>query len=262
MSEHDSSDMISDCDDIWAEGVNFGDIDYGTNTDGFENLDESSYINLADRYFDDEGYYTVVLEDAEYLYTAACSLFMQGDDDLMLFLGEDDEVVVDFDNGTIKDSFDGSWVTLNGVIVPITFVDGDENYSVYTCEILLNDEYTNLRIEYDWNKEAWQVLGVWAGIDGETGMAARDIIKLKDGDVIAPVFRYFQGEDESYFTGDEIVVNGEIEVYYDYLPAADYLYAFALYDVFGNCYYTDFITLTVEEDGTISYYSDELEAAG
>ncbi|MGN0651031.1 MAG: clostripain-related cysteine peptidase [Oscillospiraceae bacterium] len=258
LSEHDSSGIIADCDDIWAEGISFGDVDYSTNTDGFENLSESSYINLAYEYFDEEGYYTVQLESTDYLYTAACSLFLQVDD-TCLFLGEDDEVNVDYDNGIIKDAFDGSWVTLNGVIMPIIFVDGDENYSIYTCEITLNGEYTNLRIEYDWNAGKWQVLGIWAGIDSDTGMAARDVVKLKDGDVIAPVFRYYEGEYEDYFIGDEFVVNGEIEVYYDYLPAADYLYSFALYDVFGNCYYTDYITLTVEEDGSITYYEDELE---
>lgn len=88
-------------------------------------------------------------------------------------------------------------------------------------------------------------------------MAARDVVKLNDGDIIAPVFTYYEGDSCSYVSGDEIVVNGEIEVYYDDLPAADYLYSFALYDVFGNCYYTDYVIFTVEEDGSVYYNSDE-----
>lgn len=257
LAEHDSSDFIADCDDIWGCDISFGDEDYCTNTDCFENLSESSYISIVDSYIDGNGCFTIQLENTDYLYTAACSLFLESPDGFLLYLGEDDEVGVDFDNGIITDSFDGRWVTLNGVTVPIVFVGGDDDYSIYTCDILLNDEYTNLRIEYDRNEGEWSVVGVWAGIDSETGMAARDVVKLNDGDIIVPVFTYYEGDSCSYVSGDEIVVNGEIEVYYDDLPAADYLYSFALYDVFGNCYYTDYVIFTVEEDGSVYYNSDE-----
>ena len=53
-------------------------------------------------------------------------------------------------------------------------------------------------------------------------------------------------------------LSSDTEIYYEYLPEADYYYSMTLYDVYGNCYYTDMVTFTVDENGDIWYDEDEL----
>ena len=81
---------------------------------------------------------------------------------------------------------------------------------------------------------------------------------LKDGDVIAPAYYVFSDEFNDYIYGDDIVVSGDIEIEYESLPASDYSYSMTIYDVYGSYYYTDSVTFTCEDDGTLSFYPDEL----
>lgn len=256
VSAYDNTDLLGDFLDIWDIGYTGN--DYSCNTDSFESISEGT-IPVSGVYFDEDGIYTVALSDLTNLSYAACSLFLEDTDGSSIYLGSDDEVLYDLDNGIITDNFDGSWISLpDGQLLPIEVVSQTEDYSVYTCSVLLNGEVTNLRIEYDWNAERWNVLGAWAGID-ENGMAARDVIELKDGDIIQPVYYYIQGESEDYFAGNEYVVNGVVELSYDYLPAADYVYSITLYDIYGNWYFTPSVTFTIDENGELWFYPEELE---
>lgn len=256
VGEYDNSSWLADFADIW--NIGFSCEDYSCNTDTFESAADSSTIPVANVFFDEDGAYTVQLSDFSDLYYAACSLFLWNEDGSTIYLGSDDDVIYD-DSGLITDNFDGTWVSLDdGQLLPIEIVDQTEDYSVYTCSVVHNGELTNLRIEYDWNKESWNVLGTWAGID-ENGMAGRDVVALADGDIIQPVYTYTSGDTEEYYCGGEYTVNGGIELSYQSLPAADYIYSIALYDIYGNWYFTPSVTFTVDEEGELWFYPEELE---
>lgn len=255
---YDNDDLINDYDDIWDIDFDYG--DYSTNTDEFVDIGATSTIPVEDIYFDDDGYYTVAISDFSNLSYAACSLFLEDYDGTSIYLGCDDEVYYDWDQGIITDNFDGTWVSLpDGQPLPIEIVNQTDDYSLYTCSILLNGEYTNLRIEYDWNNSCWNIIGAWDGIDDLTGMASRDIIQIEDGDVIQPVYYYIDYYTADYFAGDEYVVNGDIDLSYQMLPSSDYTYSITLYDIYGNWFFTPEVTFTVEEDGSLTFYPDELE---
>ncbi len=258
VAGYNNDSLLGDWLDIWDIDFDFG--DYSTNTDSFVDIEAGSTIPVSDVYFDDDGIYTVAISDFSNFSYAACSLFLEDYDGTSIYLGSDDEVFYDWDHNLIQDNFDGTWVSLDdGQPLPIEIVDKSNNYSVYTCSILLNGEYTNLRIEYNWSDAEWNILGAWDGIDYDTGMAAKDIIQLKDGDVIQPVYYYIYNSDTDYFAGDEYVVNGEINLTYQMLPAADYSYSITLYDIYGNWYFTPTVTFTVEADGSLSFYPSDLE---
>lgn len=257
---YENSDLLNDCDDIWCIDYDYG--DYCTNTDSFCDIDEDCTIPVEDIYFDDDGYYTVAISDFTNLSYAACSVFLAQSDGTMVYLGCDDDIYYDYNKGIITDNFDGSWISLpDGQPLPIEVVDQTDDYSLFTCSILLNGELTNMRIEYDWNKSCWNVIGAWDGIDADTGMAARDIISIKDGDVIQPV--YYITDSYGYITdyseGDKFTVNGDITLSYHSLPSADYLYSIVMYDIFGNWFFTPDITFTIEADGSLTIYPSELD---
>lgn len=167
---------------------------------------------------------------------------------------------VDWDNGTVEDMFDGLWYMLgDGQVLAAYIVEEGEDYDIYTAPILLNGEQTNLRIKKQYHDDGYDnfILGTWDGID-ENGQADKTVRKLRQGDVITPVYYTYDenGEYVDDMTGDEYVYDGDTKVYDNFLPSADYLYSFCIEDIFGNSSYTDFVTFNVDDSGAVSFYID------
>lgn len=257
IAGYDNSDIIGDFVDFWDFDY-IADDDIGTNSGDFDIIGGDSTIRVDDIYFDDDGIYTVQLSDMDAFNYATCCLFMELDG-TSVFIGEDDEVIIDYDNMLLEDNFDGTWPSLDGMPLAIETVSVTYDLSVYTCPVLLNGKQTNLRIEYDWIAGEWRVVGAWAGIDPETGAAARETVTLRDGDVICPAYYVMTDEYDDYIYGDEYTVNGDIKIEYSELYEGDYSYSMMLYDVYGNFYLTDSVTFTCDENGDLYFYPDELE---
>lgn len=257
IAGYDNSDIIGDFADFWDYDY-IADDDIGTNIGDFDIIGGDSTIRVDDIYFDDDGIYTVQLSDMDAFNYATCCLFMELEG-ASVFIGEDDEVIIDYDNMLLEDNFDGTWPSLDGMPLAIETVSVTYDLSVYTCPVLLNGKQTNLRIEYDWIAGEWRVVGAWAGIDPETGAAARETVTLRDGDVICPAYYVMADEYDDYIYGDEYTVNGDIKIEYSELYEGDYSYSMMLYDVYGNYYLTDSVTFTCDENGDLYFYPDELE---
>lgn len=190
-----------------------------------------------------------------------CSVFYVDEENGYLYeLGLDNYVNVDWDNGTVEDMFDGLWYMLgDGQVLAAYIVEEGEDYDIYTAPILLNGEQTNLRIKKQYHDDGYDnfILGTWDGID-ENGQADKTVRKLRQGDVITPVYYTYDenGEYVDDMTGDEYVYDGDTKVYDNFLPSADYLYSFCIEDIFGNSSYTDFVTFNVDDSGAVSFYID------
>lgn len=253
---YDNSYICQDCQDLWDCGYSGAE-----NIDGSsENYDfdsESSYIEIGSVYFDENGTYTVPVINGDYFSYATCSLFAEFDG-ASVYLGEDDNVIIDGENMLIQDNFDGSWPALEGYPLAIEAVSLTDDMTVYTCPIRLNGEDTNLRIEYHYSENNWKVLGAWDGIDPETGAAAKETIRLKDGDVIAPLYLAIYDEDYEYIEAGEFVLDGEPEIEYLTLFDGDFSYSMTLYDIFGNYTYTPAVTFEIDENGDVYFDSEEL----
>ena len=224
-------------------------------------LDEDSLIEVSEIYFDEDGTYTVQLYSTDCFSYGTCGLFTLTEDGEMYSLGEDDEVYTDLDGMMLQNCFDGSWPSIGGVPICIYVVSKNDEKVVYTCPIMLNDNITNLRFEYDFTEEKWNVLGAWNGIEPDSGMASREITEIKDGDVITPLYSYANASEDlfSFRKGEGFTVDGELTIEYKPLPAGEYNYAMNFYDVYGKQYCTDFVTFTCDENGEIYYDPGELE---
>ena len=253
---YDNSYILDDCDDLWDHDY-FADDNIGSNYGDFCQADEYCTIGVESVYFDNDGIYTVQRSDMDAFNYATCSLFSEFDG-VSVYLGEDDDVIMDYDSMILQDNFDGSWISLDGIPLAIETVSVTDDTSVYTCPILLNGEQTNLRIEYDWNAEQWNVIGAWAGIDPQTGAAARETVLLHDGDVITPLYLAIAGDYTDYIDAGDYTVNGDIEIEYVPLYDGDFSYSMTLYDVYGNYYFTDMVMFTIDEHGDVYFYPDDL----
>lgn len=254
VDNYDNADIVSDCADLWE-------YDYLANENvgaesGFNSADGNSAVTVEDVFFDENGSYTVQLGEADAFNYAAGCLFYELDG-MSVYLGEDDDIIMDYDMMTLKDNFDGTWTSLGGIPLAIETVGVTDDMTVYTCPILLNGEQTNLRIVYDWNESKYEILGTWAGIDPETGAAARETVSLADGDKIEPLWLAVSDDGAAYVSGGEYTVNGEPTVEYAPLGDGGFSYSMALYDVYGNCYYTPAAAFAVEGD-TVYFDPDGL----
>lgn len=260
---YDDSGLYGD-DGDWTYGENEDD-GYWDYMDDYEQTGESQYITFAvEPALDENGTYMFQLDENGYNNAASVSALIYAvteDEESMIELGETIDVNADWDTGVFEDYFDGSWLSLpDGQTLAIYIADSSDDYVVYTSPIKLNGKETNLRFKQYYADGTVEIEGAWEGID-ENGAAARDVVKLKDGDVIVPIYYAYsiEGDDEFAYEGEEFTVSGTTEITYGPMFSGDYLYAFCIDDIYGDYLVTEPVMFNVDDNGDLSFYVDEEE---
>lgn len=230
---------------------------YWSYVNGHAETGESPYITFEEEpQVDDDGVYYFVLDDEGYENTADVTAYVYAlteDGDEYLEMGEIYDLEADWDEGYFADAFDGCWLSLpDGQNLATYIVNATDDYVVYSSPVLLNDEATNLRIRQTYDGKV-TVEGAWDGIS-ESGAASRNIVKIKTGDTIVPVYYSWNWDDEeNTFTGDEYEVEGKLKVNYSLLYEGEYMYSFCIDDIYGDYYMTDPVIFYVYEDGDVAF---------
>ena len=161
--------------------------------------------------------------------------------------------VIDWESGAIYSLFDGTWPVFGDQLVPLYDQITNEYGRRSLIPVKLNGEYTYLVVEFAAGKNEGRVLGANAGYD-ENGFPIRSTTKLKDGDLIIPVYTVYISSDddddfeESEFEGDQIIWQEGLTVTFmdlsdneeeDPLPM---MFCFVLNDVFGGYNLTEIIS--------------------
>lgn len=173
-----------------------------------------------------------------------------------MMMGTDNDVTGDWDKGIFYDNFRGVWPTLNGNYVTMNLIEEGEEYNLYSIPISLNGEDTNLRAAYVWDTEDtghFEVYGCWNGLDSQTGMSSKDIVQLKDGDevvILMDGLNWDTGVVTHYELGS-FIVDGEVVLEETDLFDGDYLFEYAVKDIFDKQYFSDPIVITCK-DGNIT----------
>ena len=165
-------------------------------------------------------------------------------------------MIADWNTGAVRDNFDGYWFSLpDGQNLRVQLVDENENDSVYTAPVQVNDDSTNLRFSWDGSTGELQILGVWDGVDNN-GIAARAGDTLKPGDRIVPLYDASDVDtgEASVYSGQEYVWGDGDKLAFGLLSDGDYLYSFYINDIFGGSYVTDNVKFSVDQGG-ISFYA-------
>lgn len=125
-------------------------------------------------------------------------------DDIILYLGSDDNIDADWDNGEFKDNFQGKWSMLDGHLVYVEITQAGDGYNFYSVPVLLNGQACNLQVVYNFDEEKYQILGARKGI-GTNGVADKNLIKLKAGDRITTLhYAMTMSGNEEEFTQVEV----------------------------------------------------------
>ena len=137
-------------------------------------------------YIDEEDY--VVLELSEETLNMLKGVYFElayvdEEADLMLLLGQDNDLQADWDQGIFRDNFRGTWGCLDGHLCHMEVYYEGEDYTAYSVPILLNGTEYSLRVIYDYLQEEFLILGARKGLT-DLGMADRNLVQLKPGDEI------------------------------------------------------------------------------
>ncbi len=246
-------------DEEWLSSAVSG-LGEGVQQQGFQ-TDENSRVELLNAYLDDEGTYTLEIDpdSMDYLLSATFTLLMDEGDGVLSSLGEDDDLILSEEDGIIQDNFDGLWTALpDGQLISLYLLEQGEAYNIYSSPVMLNGRETNLRILYDWEEEAFNVIGAWDGIS-ESGASSKEITKIAAGDAIIPLYEAYDAETGDYLGLDEGIQYTASEgfgIEYMQLPAADYYYSFTLTDLYGLLTSTDFVLFSVDEAGEVWFYQE------
>jgi hypothetical protein len=196
FDDYDDENWFGDGSAYWSDDYDVSD-DYwdyleGVSDDDYNFDGENCAVSLSqEAQLDDEGTFGCVISQGTLDYASAvyCCVFLDaGDGDTLIDLGVDDNVYVDWDTGEVYDNFDGYWFALpDGQPLATYIVEQEDAYNIYTSPVLLNGEETNLRIRMDYNDSedyTIKIIGAWDGIDETTGMSAKEIKKLRKGDIM------------------------------------------------------------------------------
>lgn len=259
FEEYEDDQWFEDSEDWnWWDAAQ--DDDYWNYLDDYEETGESPYITFSEEpVIGSDGSFGFTLDEEGMSNAAgiyALIYELSEDEQEILEIGETVDILGDWDTGQFSDNFDGYWLSLpDGQNLATYIVEETEDYVVYTSPVMYNGEETNLRIKQYYSDAHVEVEGIWNGIS-EYGAASREIIKLSNGDTVAPIYYAYslEDDDESMYQGEEYTVAGKLEISYDIMPAGDYYYAFCIDDIYGDYYITDVADFIIDEDGNISFF--------
>ncbi|MDL2236990.1 clostripain-related cysteine peptidase [Christensenellaceae bacterium OttesenSCG-928-K19] len=213
-------------------------------------LEQPPYIN-------DQGYYEMQVKPSSMQIVQGITFDLYYDAGGVLhYLGSDSDVQVDWATGYISDNFAGKWALLDGQPVAMYMLEETGEYNLYTIPVLLNGRETNLRVIWTHvgDDGYFEIIGAWDGIDEYTGMAAREVKKLKTGDTVIPLYHTHDpktGAETGQVQGQAVLITSGSALLQAMLPQGEYLYGFAVEDIYGGKYETELVEFGIGSDGSL-----------
>ncbi|WP_226666218.1 clostripain-related cysteine peptidase [Metabacillus litoralis] len=219
---------------------------------------ETNTINITDVSAEDDDVFTVQFSENEYeniehIYSTL-GYYIDEDETEILHLGMDNNVIYDPNTGIVKDNFTGYWTGLNGQLVSLNVKEETDAYNRYSIPVVLNGQDVNIIASWFWDdsKEPggyYKIHGAWRGLLPESNMPDKNLISIKPGDEIIPLFEYTNEEtdEEGLMEGDAFIVENELILEDVEVPTGAYVYQFYITDYAQNELYTEPFIIDLEE---------------
>lgn len=180
--------------------------------------------------------------------------YVDEEEDIILLLGRDNDLDVDWENGVIRDNFRGVWGALDEALVYMEIVYEGFDYNLYSIPILLNGEEYNLRVSYAYDTDEFTILGAKRGLY-DNGMSDRNLVTLEEGDQITTLHyaMSISGDDDepTQVPVDIITVNANTAFGEMDMGDGSFLAMFEMVDATGDSVLSEAIWFLVE-DGEIT----------
>lgn len=217
-------------DTISTTGVQKEDLPVTIDEDGYAvlKLDEQTVSGISDICFD------LVIYDE--------------DEDILIYLGSDNDMEGDYETGVFRDNFRGVWGCLDGCLCHMEVSYACDDYTFYSIPILLNGEEYCLKVVYDYGDKEYHILGASKGIE-DNGMADKNTMQLKPGDKVTTIHYVssISGDEEpEKMEMDEITVTEDTAFTEEEIGDGQYLMMFCLKDVQCETLYSQAVNITIE----------------
>ena len=201
---------------------------------------------------DDEGYAILKVEDKTMDLIKDVYVdfsYFDKEKDMIIMLGQDNDMEGDYETGEFKDNFRGFWGAIDNHIVYMEVVFEGKDYTAYSVPILLNGKEYNLRVMYDYNKEEYKILGARKGLE-DNGMADRNLIQLKPGDKITTI-QYgmslsSESDDIVAIKGESFEITEKTKFEEKELGNGEYVMMFELVDFKNNSAYSEMVKFVID----------------
>ncbi len=151
------------------------------------------------------------------------------------------------EDGNLIVSFDGTWISIDGYIVPFYVIDEGYNYTKAKVPAYLNDELVDLIVVWDDKNPNGVVTGARPVSDyGETSIETRRLIEIKSGDKIEFLFDYYNYDleyEDSYIIGEFIVSDTDFVIEYSEVGDNEFYVYYKIVDIYNNVYYTEAVII-------------------
>lgn len=229
-----------------------------------DTLEENDYTVELEAFVNSEGYFELrVTAGLASVRSVRFRLYYVDEEyEEYVLMGYDNDIDFSYaGEGIFLDNFRGVWPTLNGHYCAPQLIAEEAGYNLYSVPILLNGEEMSLRAAWVWDGQDqghFEIYGALSGVDDLTGMSSRDIVQVQEGDEVELLFDaedWYSGEIAAYGRGG-FTVKGGVLMEESGLLDGDYLYQFAVTDVFGREYCSDAVMMQVQ-DGRINFYETD-----
>lgn len=187
----------------------------------------------------DDGYIQLNIEPEELESVQRLAFYLayiSDDEDAIVLLGSDNDLDSDWENGVFWDNFQGVWGSVNDTLCYMELVYEGEDYNLYSVPIMRNKEECYMSVAYDYETEAYYILGATSGVD-DSGQAGKDMTPIEEGDRISFIY-YGQSLEEG---AETVMVESDSfkwkEKYtFEDMELSDgkYAFLFEVTDVFGE----------------------------
>lgn len=176
--------------------------------------------------------------------------YMDEESKMMIYLGQDNDIIADWENGVFQDNFRGVWGSIDGALVYMELSDETENYQIYAVPILLNGEKYVMSVSYDFQSKTYNILGARRAID-DNGMTDKFLRTLKIGDVIEPlhqVMRDYESDAEPELMPIEKITVTEKTAFEETdLGDGTFVMMFEMKDNRGNSFESDVVLINYKD---------------
>ena len=172
------------------------------------------------------------------------------DTETLCFYGDDACLYLD-EYRTLRTTFDGAWVTLDGHILPLEIIDQTDAFIRYRVPVRYDGaENAYLVVARDLASGAFSILGVQA-LDEEADTFGRNLVPVEIGSKIAVCYRIEDMTDVSVHEeyGDSFTFRTNSRVESAALPDGDYYLVISITDTRGDSYFPPLVSFRMENDG-------------
>jgi len=188
-------------------------------------------------------------EAAELLQRVTFMLAAYSDDgETVVVLGEEYDLISDWENGVFTDNFRGVWGAIDGHLVMMEVSSITEDYILYDVPILIGGELYSLSVSYLFESGSYHLLTATPD-NGGTGITPKEQRLLVPGDEVTTLMYYLDdsGEDGGYYESETFTMTGDSAFHELELPDGIYSFLYVMTDYRNNVYMSELVGVSIED---------------